>query len=132
MAAGLIALQIASTTQPNLKLIVEADDEDCYLDVEYAIVDGRPRQVLGSPRWWAWQDRVGEKEALGVWVKQDRYRIARGLVGGLPTQAEMDLLTDFVQWLGTPVGCCFMASIQSEIDAALLTKTNATNQRNSL
>lgn len=125
ISAGLVALCLAAIGDPAIKLIVEYGEDGCYQDVEYAIVDGEPRQVVGSPRWWDRQDRPGERHALAAWIKEDRYRILQGLLGGrCPTQTEMDLITDFVQWLGTPIGSAFMGGIIRDTNAALLTQTH--------
>lgn len=117
---GLIALRIVSATVPDAKLIIEFDEEGTYRDEEFAIVDGSPVKVIGSRRWWDRQERPGEQEALEAWVDSDRYQQLRSLLGGrAPTQSEMDLVTDFVQWLGSAVGSGFMAEIQRRTQARL-------------
>lgn len=111
--AGLVALRMVSTDVPDAKLIVEFDEEGNYRDEEFSIVDGSPVKVIGSHLWWGRQERPGEQEALATWCEWDRYSRVRHLKNGVaPTQSEMDLLTDFVQWLGTTVGSGFMAEIQ--------------------
>lgn len=121
VTAGLVALRLAAASgHPDAKLVVWENDEGLDVDVEYGIVDGQPQRVLGSKKWWDRQDRLGEKEALDVWRNSHRWQIASGLLGRRSaTQEEMDLLTDFVQWLGTPVGGSFMSQVSNEINKAL-------------
>ena len=121
VTVGLVALQLAAASgHPDAKLVVWENDEGLGVDIEYGIIDGQPQRVLGSRKWWDRQGSLGERKALDVWLKSHRWQIASGLLGGRSaTQGEMDLLTDFVQWLGTSVGGSFMSQVSTEINKAL-------------
>ncbi len=101
LVAGQVALRIAAATDPHAKLI------DLNEECEWGVIDNRVEPVFGSGPHWDRLDRPGEKEFVQLWVIQDRWNRMRQILGRQPTQTEMDVATDVIQWLGTSVGMGF-------------------------
>lgn len=100
MTVGLVALRM---TGDNSARLIHREQ-----DIEYGVVAGQIRRVYGSGMYWDRLDRPGEKEFIDTFVEWDRWKLARGILGRNPSQQEMDIITDTIQWLGTPVGTAFV------------------------
>lgn len=107
LVAGQVALRMAAASEPHAKLI------DTKEEFEWGVIDNQVKPVFGSGPHWDKLDRPGEQEIVQLWVKQYRWHRMRQILGRQPTQTEMDVATDVIQWLGTAVGSGFIREAQT-------------------
>lgn len=110
LAAGKVALVMSAAEQPHVKLVDQKED------MEWGVVKGEVKQVFGSGPFWTTLNKPGEKEIVEYWAENGRWHVMRQILQRNPTQSEMDVATDVIQWLGTAIGNCFVLEARARFE----------------